>query len=75
VSQPCSAKCADEFLPFHDQCRGRPPYVALMPLGGGSVRANPSVQRWRRSVPTLAVVPFFAAHRSHCSHCRTLPAG
>ena len=48
VSQPCSAKCADEFLPFHDQCRGRPAYVALMPLGGGSVRIHsPSVARQR----------------------------
>ena len=40
TSQPCSAKCADEFLPFHDQCSGRPAYVALMPLGGGSVRSR-----------------------------------
>ena len=37
ASQTCSTNCADKFLPFHDACRGKPSYNALMPLGGGTL--------------------------------------
>ena len=73
ASQTCSTNCADKFLPFHDACRGKPSYNALMPLGGGTLEdfetlavrcKDPAVTAARHH----AASKLGHAHASHHAH-------